>query len=80
MNVAEYLDRNNLSIAKLADLTGYNPSSIHHWIAGTREISAAAVKHLELLELYNTERGVFPLKTKMTPREKRWRQVRKEQV
>jgi transcriptional regulator with XRE-family HTH domain len=64
MNIKEYLKRNNLSVAKLSKLTGYNDSTIHHWIAGTREISKSSVMHLELLELYNTEHDVFPIQKK----------------
>lgn len=72
MNVDAYLLQNNLSIQKLSELTGFNVSSIHHWIAGTREMSRAAELHLQLLEMYMTEHGRFPWVSPMTPREKRW--------
>ena len=80
MDVDAYLLRNNLSIQKLSELTGFNVSSIHHWIAGTREMSLAAELHLQLLELYMTEHGRFPWVNEMTPREKRWSKQRREHL
>ena len=58
----DYLDENGLSVLLLAELTKINPSAIHHWLAGTRSMSAASEQHLLLLEAWHWQHGTFPAK------------------
>lgn len=59
-NFSNLLKENKISQTELSRISGYNRSTIFHWLSGTRKMSAAAEKHLRLIVRFREITGSFP--------------------